>query len=697
MSLRSGTEQLLSRPHCAASGRPCHSLLGRALYCSHLDCSVNASWQVVLDGISENAYVFPFSSTGQRWTGGWVTLYIEQQAPPTALTAAATPFIVAARRSGDTMPLTSLLARQAVPAAAVRPFLPGALWFGMTGKATTVFPAVANAAAYRTPSNVTGAALFRSFSVGMTPPSAMPKDIYGQPDVCVAAGLAVPAAVTVTVAASDAPTAVIEGLSSNFPYTVTVRALGANGSISPPSPPIPGLYFYARAMPPRQQALRLWIDAYWQPSGAVTSAPDASGAGHGLINAAVYTTQRPSAQRIGGTFGFAQSGYMRFTRASVRYSSDDSCSSASLLPAASKTASMFSQLAAVPPSMGDSVLHASGPLRLHSAPLRLNLYFLFCPTCSLPLQATFLSGDADAYHLSPAGPLTVYIMSRNRLTSTQILIGRGPLASRLGTIDAGWALAVSSTSVDTSTGFLSFRVGAHPTVQQLAATSVASSVNVAAAQARSAVTCASCVQRSYVFSGAVSAVPSLAANASTTLSLTDARSVAALLPADYNTTRYPLVSSAQRFKRAQKQAALVCRQRASLHCLFGTTQPTPSLCTASFRHHNAAAWRVGTASRVCLRTCRALQLHRVDALLRREEPSLPERLRCVPVRALQVVLLLHEMSTPCRLIGLLKAVECWHAARLAIPLPLRFAQARSPTPLIVFALLSTAPLACRCS
>lgn len=471
--------------------------------------AAGAAWSVVMDGSRDGLYSFSQAAASVPWSASGVSLYLQRTTTATA------PFFLAAKLASDSTPWSSVLSKVSVPSSALDAYVPGALWFGMTGKSTSVFPAVATAAAYQARSNVSGVARFRNFIVGMTPPTAMPKDIYGLTDACVAAGLTRPVPVTAATANASQTWLVVEGLSSNFPYTVAVTPMSANGvPLAPPLPPIEGLYFWARRLPPRQQKLRLFLEAKWL-SGAQTSVADASGLGHAMTNAASLASQRPVAQRSGTTWGadFAQSAYFRFSRASVRceparliasrlHASSYKLRCSSLLMSASDlpAISLPALASLVAPSCAAEHVFCRGcrqlPLRRRLADDGVLVRTVRCRnTPNLLLVA--LDGDGAAvaqallaFHrraaIAASVCASILLVCSNRLTSTQVLMGRGMLATSLSTRDAGWAFALSSLSTDTATSFASMRVGAHVSPLQYPVATAASTVNVAAAQTRTA-------------------------------------------------------------------------------------------------------------------------------------------------------------------------------------------------------------------
>jgi len=276
-------------------------------------CSAGA-WAVVLDTQAAGSTVWTTANAANAaWTAAATTLYIERRVP----TDTANPFLVAARLKSDTTPWASVRARTVVTTTTLDAFSPGALWFGVSAKAVPAPAPAATSPLYRSASPVRGSARFDNLLVAMTLPSTLPKDVYGLTDVCVTPGVTAPRAVWVKVVNASA---VLSGLSANFPYTVTVQALLNGNLASAASAPIEGLYFWARRMPPRQQRLVMWLDAKWMPAGAVGTWPDASGNGHHAINTAA-TAQRPVTVHANTGYGydFITPGAVTFTRASAQY------------------------------------------------------------------------------------------------------------------------------------------------------------------------------------------------------------------------------------------------------------------------------------------------------------------------------------------------------------------------------------------
>jgi len=153
-------------------------------------------------------------------------------------------------------------------------------------------------------------------------------------------------------------------------------------------------------------------------------------------------------------------------------------------------------------------------------------------------SSQYLVGDADSIHFGVNKPMTVYWFAINRYSSTQVVMGRGAMATKLDTSSSGWVLGVSSTSFDTSTGFASMRVGAAaPTAGSSGAASA-----VAASQTRGWILNYGYQLMSPYIVG-VSRV--LLKNGSAVPSNADAVALAkaGLLPADYNATRYPVTGS----------------------------------------------------------------------------------------------------------------------------------------------------------
>lgn len=432
-----------------------------------------------MDGIRENVYVFPNAGVGRPWPASGVRLYLERAIP----TATTLPFVLAAKLASDATPWASVTpARQTVASSTLDAFLAGALWFGVGAKAAASTAAAFNTTlpAWTSLGSRTGAAVFDNLVVGMTMPTAWPRDIYGFTDVCAAGAGTRPLPVVTMMNTSSRTSLILTSLSANYPYTVTVFAIGPGNVTSPPSPPLEGIYFWARQLPPRQQKLRFYLDSYWPSSGGVTNMPDASGFAHHVINTAANTAQRPTMQRGGGyASNFARPGFLRFTRTS----------------------------------------------------------------------STYLAGDADSYHLSADQPMTVYWFARTRGTASQILLGRGMLATRLSSTDAGWAFAISSLSTDTMTGFLSMRVGSYVSPQQYDIDTSLSRINVAAAQTRSVVTNAgNTYQTAFAFSGHISRVPlNTSAGApdpwARLVNISADPTRARWVPRDYNFSVYPTIGA----------------------------------------------------------------------------------------------------------------------------------------------------------
>lgn len=237
---------------------------------------------------------------GNPWpaNGQGIQLYLRRNG------ASNPPFTMAARLVGDTTPWSALPATvtRSATTASLNSFAPGSLWFGVLGKGSGDNSGAPPA----------GMAMFDNFRFAVSVPSMPPTDLYGAADVCYSGPAAI-SNVSVTVPGSNT-SAMLRGLSANFPYTVTVYAQeAATGMWSIPSAPIMGTYLWARRLPPRQQALSLFLDSKWMPGTRINNWPDASGRGHSMLGRSAAT--QPTGIRNGGYGGdFLTPGYVRFTR-----------------------------------------------------------------------------------------------------------------------------------------------------------------------------------------------------------------------------------------------------------------------------------------------------------------------------------------------------------------------------------------------
>jgi len=206
--------------------------------------------------------------------------------------------------SADWSGITAILS---VPDALLPPYAIGDIWMGMaTG-------------AWGGGTGTSATASFASFSVAVVVPASPPADLYGNTDVCIASGGVAPMSMTVS-AATNPTSAVMKGLSANFPYTITVVGTEqGTGAVSPPSDPVQGSWIFARQMPPRRGGLSLWLDSSWLPGGYLSRWPDASGHGHHLLQS--NTNSRPY---VRGGDGIARPSIASFTRSRGTYMSSGS-------------------------------------------------------------------------------------------------------------------------------------------------------------------------------------------------------------------------------------------------------------------------------------------------------------------------------------------------------------------------------------
>jgi hypothetical protein len=253
------------------------------------------------DGYGGSTAPLTFDHNGAAWSAGGVSLYLQRNLQ-------GAPFTVAAKAMGDAAPW-STVQRVDVPNALLDSSSPGALWFGVVGKTA------GNGSAADM-----GVARFSSFRLAVTVPAGQPKDVYGASDVCMRTFNVTARSVVVP---GNQTSASFEGLSANFPYTVTVTA--SNGALdSPPSAPLPGVYFWARRLPPRAQYLNLFLDSKWMPAAAkVATWPDASGRGHTLSSRMSANTPPSSVRSTGYGGDFITPGYVSFKRSSGQFMTGD--------------------------------------------------------------------------------------------------------------------------------------------------------------------------------------------------------------------------------------------------------------------------------------------------------------------------------------------------------------------------------------
>ena len=177
----------------------------------------------------------------------------------------------------------------------------GDIWYGLGAKA-------ANGSA---DASLTGLAKFDELALIM-PLTAPPVTIWGNADACVSlppgsGGLIT--ALNATVLGSGASNVSFAGLSSNFPYTATVYSIFSGGALSPPSAPIMGTYFWALALPPRQQALSLAVMVRYKSATAQPTSTFSDSSGNGRT---LFSTGFGSPGNNGGNFPLSPNKWIFF-------------------------------------------------------------------------------------------------------------------------------------------------------------------------------------------------------------------------------------------------------------------------------------------------------------------------------------------------------------------------------------------------
>jgi len=213
----------------------------------------------------------------------------------------------------------------AAPLASLPAYADADLWFGMTAFGSgglanaSVVPASAAAAVRANATTIVyGTAAFSGFRAAVFPlPASPPADLYGSADGCAAPAQWRGASVTVP---GNATGATLSGLSGFLPYTLTVTAWLAANATAPASEaqafgsaPLPGVFFFARPMPPRSHMLSFWLDSRFVPyptGGRLSRWADSSFFGHDV-------TQSVAANMPTVTAGTAYSAAtVKFTRTS---------------------------------------------------------------------------------------------------------------------------------------------------------------------------------------------------------------------------------------------------------------------------------------------------------------------------------------------------------------------------------------------
>ena len=197
-------------------------------------------------------------------------------------------------------------ANLSVSSSQLPPFLDADVWVGMIAcgfdSNATLSPvnSTTNSSAPMVPSSNSSAlvfagAAFSSFRIAAAVPSAPPPDLYGRADTCADLSLWNASAPITVEVPSNATNVTLRGLSGFFPYTLSVTAVSrsaAVGYVGFVSAPIPGVFFFARSMPPRSHMLSTWLDSKYLAGGPLARWPDSSFFGHDVSQSVL--AQQPS-------------------------------------------------------------------------------------------------------------------------------------------------------------------------------------------------------------------------------------------------------------------------------------------------------------------------------------------------------------------------------------------------------------------